>query len=99
MVKRQRRAYGAAGGAAAAALLTAAVLAPAHAADETVYANRKVRLVTEVRELGDHIAIQYRVRLPDGRLFGHLENEGGTLFFGLADNEGSEVCDGKVRAR
>lgn len=64
----------------------------------TVYAQRKVRLVTEVRELGEHIAIQYRIRLPDRRLVGYVENEGGTLFFGLSDKEGSEVCGGQVRA-
>lgn len=70
--------------------------------DVTRFATRhrgdRVRLVVEVRELGDHIALQLRIRTPRKSYFGYVENEGGTLFKGLSTKNGSAVCPGRIGA-
>jgi hypothetical protein len=55
-------------------------------------------MVTEVRALGDHIAVQLRIRTPQQTFFGYVEKEGSTIFKGLSDHEGAAVCPQRVSA-
>lgn len=64
----------------------------------TRHAGPRVRLVTEVRELGDHIAVQLRIRTPRGTFFGYVEKEGGAVFKGLSTSQGGAVCPHRIRA-
>lgn len=64
----------------------------------TRHRGTRVRLVVEARELGDHIALQLRIRTPRKSYFGYVENEGGTVFKGLSTKNGSAVCAGRIGA-
>lgn len=64
----------------------------------TRHRGARVRLVVEVRELGDHIALQLRIRTPRKSYFGYVENEGGTVFKGLSTKNGSPVCPARIGA-
>lgn len=59
---------------------------------------RRVSMLVEVRELGEHISMSYAIRTNNGRGAAFLENEGGTVFAGLTF-KGEAVCQARIQAK